>query len=420
MTGSCSSNASKSGVDEREIGREDLQLMLRPRLGERVQVLGVQQSSLLPPGENFACSIYKLDARVNVIGGQEDDEEELHLVAKLYPYDEVIQDVFDFKLFFKKEIFFYDKLVPVLKELADRANEPPLEVAPEFFGFRLSVDPKIERVDEGVVVLMDNLQSKGYYTGNKIEGLDLEHTRATIETLASFHAYNVACKQHRPDFFNNEARAHAVPVPYKAKEDFDLVQLLLDMMFADERLARLRELILKFLGGSEGQREAIEYVAQEPWLSFTHLDFWTNNVLFKKEGAKVVDVKFLDFQNYVYNSPLRDLPYFLCTSTTHEVITGHFNELLDLYYDTFVATLKKLRCDASLFTRESFNRQIKIDARLEFFHNILAIKFFTAEIDKRTYDPSQLEEVVLCSQINKLGLDKWYQIVLTYIEQGWM
>lgn len=210
-------------------------------------------------------------------------------------------------------------------------------------------------------------------------------------------------------------------VPFQqAEEAEDIFGVLFKLMIKDSRLEEHQERIFKLMNPAK-KIEFFTYVAEEPWRSIVHMDFWTNNILYHKDpDGNLDDVKFIDFQNYAYNSPLRDVPYFLCTSTTHEVMTRHFDELLDLYYDTFIDVLKKMKVDVEPFSRDRFDAQLKQDASLEFFHNIMAIKFFTAEVKKETYDSSQLDQVIIFSEPNKLAYEKWYHIVQTYIKQGWL
>lgn len=251
--------------------------------------------------------------------------------------------------------------------------------------------------------------------------MDLQHSQLTIKALARFHALGIACKRHRPTFFADQVLQHAKVVPFVEKPDQpDVFDAMFDMMCRDARIAEHSERLGALILGPDARRTFFEYVAEEPWLSVVHLDFWTNNVLFRKDAqGRPVDVKFIDFQAYAYNSPLRDLPYFLCTSTSREVMTRHFDDLLDLYHETLLDTLRRMQVEVEAFGRKSFEGQLVIDAKLEFFHCILAIKFFCAEMDK-SYDPSQIDSVVIYSNINKRGYDKWYDIIATYMKKGWL
>lgn len=46
---------------------------------------------------------------------------------------------------------------------------------------------------------------------------------------------------------------------------------------------------------------------REPFATIVHKDIWMNNFMVKLENGKVVKIKFVDFQNYTYESPVRDL-----------------------------------------------------------------------------------------------------------------
>jgi hypothetical protein len=239
-----------------------------------------------------------------------------------------------------------------------------------------------------------------------------------IKTLARFHALGIACKHHRPEFFNTEVLAHAKVVPFESCRN--LFDVMYSKLCEDPRIAEHRE-ALDMLLGSKMKSIYFEHVAKEPWLSVAHLDMWTNNILYRKdEEGNLHNIKVIDFQNYIYSSPLRDLPYFLCTSTARDVFFTKIDELLDLYYETFIDILKKMHCDVEPFSRSSFDRQLIIDSSIEFFHSILAIKFFYAQIDVNTYNSSQLESVIINSKLIPSGYDKWYDIVVTYIKRGWI
>lgn len=147
-----------------EISPADLQLLLCAKFGPRLRLLESSSSFLLPPGENFACELFKVRALVR--RDENSPSEELNLVAKAYPFkDAAVRQVFNFTQLFRKEVFFYENIAPVLKDLALEFGEGDFEVAPRSFGSR-----KPEDSDEGVVILMENLKPAGYYTPDKLEG----------------------------------------------------------------------------------------------------------------------------------------------------------------------------------------------------------------------------------------------------------
>jgi hypothetical protein len=171
-----STENSVRNVDNIEIGKKDLQLLLQQKLSKQVLVLKCTTSSLLPPGENFACSIFEVHATFKK--DENAPQEELHLVAKMFPTEDFIKTIFDFSFFFKKEIFFYERLLPALQQLeidfGVRASHT-FDMGPKIFGTRSSVHHDDDVVDESTIILMENLKKNGYYTLDKIKGTVLTH-----------------------------------------------------------------------------------------------------------------------------------------------------------------------------------------------------------------------------------------------------
>lgn len=73
-----------------------------------------------------------------------------------------------------------------------------------------------------------------------------------------------------------------------------------------------------------------------------HGDLWTNNILFKYNENKPIDVIFVDYQMSYYSSPGIDTNYFLCTSPMNEVRESGYNKLVDLYCQTMLETLQSI------------------------------------------------------------------------------
>lgn len=73
-----------------------------------------------------------------------------------------------------------------------------------------------------------------------------------------------------------------------------------------------------------------------------HGDTWVNNLMFKYENGKPIDVIFVDYQMSYYSSPGLDLNYFINTSPHNEIRENQIDEILHVYYDNFSAILKTL------------------------------------------------------------------------------
>ena len=161
-----------NSIGDIKIGKEDLQLLLRSQIGPQCIVVRSSVTGLLPPGENFACLLYRVLAVVKE--HEKSEEEEMDCVAKVYPVEPEILKVFDFSSLFRKEIFFYEKFAPQLKKLEidfGVEEREAFDIVPKLYGVRRSWNGEDdEKVDSGAMILMQNLNSEGYYMLNKLEG----------------------------------------------------------------------------------------------------------------------------------------------------------------------------------------------------------------------------------------------------------
>lgn len=107
---------------------------------------------------------------------------------------------------------------------------------------------------------------------------------------------------------------------------------------------------------------------REPYATLSHRDMWVNNFMVKSEGGKVTKIKFVDFQVYSYESPVRDLIFFLFTSVQIDVLKEHADYFLDFYYKQFIGNLNKLHCPVEEFTREKFMEEIYYNGIYEIAH----------------------------------------------------
>lgn len=118
-----------------------------------------------------------------------------------------------------------------------------------------------------------------------------------------------------------------------------------------------------------------ELVTDETWSTVCHNDFWTNNIMFDPEGR----VKFVDFQSYSFSNIFVEIPYFFFTSLDDDAKLNHLDELLDLYYGTFIATLEKMKVGTGKYSRTEFDKQLARDAVHELVHIAVDLLHFTAD-----------------------------------------
>ena len=239
-----------------------------------------------------------------------------------------------------------------------------------------------------------------------------------LSGLARYHALGIALKHKRPEFFKKAMAQAQVECA-----DFTPLYMGFDVVLEEFREdASLTRDCLPYIEASFNQfriDQQLTVSPSEPWATITHGDFWVNNIMFHQdEQGNVDDVKFVDFQMYNFKSALYELPFFFCSSLDDEAFDRHLDELIGIYYEAFVKELELLGVDASIYTRESFDEELKIQAFNIFPSCALAPKFILLEINEE-HTSENLLGSVFESRCGRRAKNKMRRIVSTYAERGW-
>ncbi|XP_014209232.1 uncharacterized protein LOC106639917 [Copidosoma floridanum] len=426
---------SEAAVKVFQVELRDLESLLRKRL-DFDGLLECSTESLLPPGDNYGSTILKVRAVIkrNKPEKNEEEKEELNLVAKMMPPTDFQRLIFHSSFTFKKETFFYKKLMPAYQQLEREFGVPADEVfdiLPEFYGARFNLksggghgdgddDDEDVLVDDDAVILMQNLKVRGYYMTDRRKGMDLEHARVALKALARFHGLGIAMKHQKPDFFDTmKKRSKCLTID---GVDFEESMAPVLQLFREDPAMSTHQHRLE---AAMRQSSATSWAAvpPEPYSTIIQADFWGNNIMFLKDPdtGRVADVKFVDFQNYLFMSPLRELVFFLATGLEAPVMNDAeaFDGLIDFYHEHFVKTLARMKCDPGPFSRERFDAQLRVDAFEEFPHCPFMLKIMTNEVE-RDAKSSDIRDRMMNTRVNELWLERLRRCVAKYAEKGWL
>ncbi|KAK9300138.1 hypothetical protein QLX08_007063 [Tetragonisca angustula] len=404
----------------KKIVLRDIEPVLRQRIGNHMIIENFSSKSLLPPGENYGSTIFSVE--VELKNKNTEKKENLHLIAKMCPPTEYQRQIFNSSRTFMKEIFMYDTILPAYNKLelecGLKKNEI-FEILPKFYGSRLSLKPDGD-FDDDAVIFMENLKVEGYYNGDRALGYDLEHAEEAVKALARFHALGMAMKQKRPGIFE-VFKMYAKPLQNPEMNTDNLFVTVFDQIKKDPELNPYYERCERVL--SELKPEDIWSDSfREPWTTIIHSDFWVNNMMFRRsEKGKINGIKFVDFQIYLYGSPMRDLIFFLYSSVKNDTTEEQVEDLMDLYYETLVNTLNKMKCNTDKFTKEGFKAKMDEDGEREFIHVAFMIKMLTLdtkEIDD--FDVNKMHSVVVEHTGNQLFQERLRRLVLCFVKRNWI
>jgi len=354
---------------------KNLETLLAQTYGSDFQIYDLEWKPLTDPGENFGSLILA----ININAEQNNKERTLHLVVKLPPRSEYLLEMFDSTVTFKKELEFYSIIAPEFLKLQNENGIPQEDLSiimPNFLGGRLGLkNPQC--FDNQAAIVLENLKYLDYTTKDRIIGLDRIHMYFAIGHLAKLHAMMIALKLQKPEFFKKDV----LPlIQYTmTKSTKDCVVTMIKKAQGDYKCIKEAE---PFLDKIE---KTIEYglhnvvVPQEPWTTYVHNDFWVNNMLFKYDkSGKPINMKIVDFQLSIYEYGVNDLIFFLISSSRKDVLDNHLDDMIDLYYDSFIQCLKSLNVDTDAFPKSQFLEQVKQCAPTKFNQCIMMIQVIQA------------------------------------------
>jgi len=408
-----------SDVESKNDVRELIPL-LQQKYGNVYKIHDVKVDNLVPFGENFSANLHKISAKVENINDSK--FEELHFVGKSSIMSE---KSINWTIIIKKEVHMYTDIMELYaaieeeNDIDEKANIR--NIFPRLCGHRLTLDPAKDEADEDSLILLENVKAQGYYVLDKKIGLDFVHATEAMKALAKFHAVGIATKIKYPSRFERIIEL-ADMYGYTMA---DSAHTMISNCFVEsvKKLAsheKYFDRVKKIVDRRAKEHLKFDAVRHDLWSTIAHYDFWTNNIMFhKNESAGTIDgIKFIDFQAYSYADLFTDIYYFMCTSLNDDTMHNHFDDLLDIYYDTFISVLESLKVDVSVYSKEKFNDQLKKDAWFEMLHCAIALSFFTCDADDDNRD-AHLTKILTFSVGDKYA-KKLEGLLKIYDERGWL
>lgn len=365
----------------------DLYGLLSKTVGENIEVLEQKTALLTAPGEHYGSVMLALEVKIRNGKG---DEEILNLVAKLIPANEMLRLAFDIYVTFRKEVDAYTKSIPALIELQREfcvPEEKIIDIFPKCYGARVNLDENSNEVDEDGVLIFENLKLEGYKTEDRLIGFDLEGARIVVRDLAKFHALPIALKLLKPQVFKDKILPSLIQnkgleqLPEEVGKAFH--ESIMEGAREIEELQPYLERVQKVVDYAAEHPFVLRPPPNEPWGTMSHSDYWTSNtMLLRDENGKPLKNKMVDLQLMTYNSALRDLVFFLFTSVVNSVLDQHYDELIRIYYDSFVDNLKDFDLDLAPFSWEAFQKELAEIGPTEVYHVLVMLKPICTERGK--------------------------------------
>ncbi|XP_058822370.1 uncharacterized protein LOC131683962 [Topomyia yanbarensis] len=279
-------------------------------------------------GENYTSMLYRADVEAVCEDGT---RENLKLIVKAMIIDPTLKS---FSVF-TKERCAYEQLLPTLEQLWANAGTTVR------FGARCwkTVEGDVD------VIVLDDLCVKGYTVADRQKGADMAHVEIFLSKLAMFHAASAV--DYRKNGPINPLYDNGMVQP-ETKPLFDQYLKVVGPVFLASMESwpgheKYHDKMRKNLQGIYEKLLDATSKDDSGFVALCHGDVWTNNHMFSynKSGAPV-DALLLDFQGPYYGSPVQDLFYYIISSTTVELKSNHFDELVQYYQKCLAESLEKL------------------------------------------------------------------------------
>lgn len=394
-------------------------------VGPNAKIINVSSKPLTALGENYGSLMLALEIKLQINNGCT-KHETINLVAKMCPPNEYLKKIFDTLLTFKKEIAVYSSVFPTLKTFQqEQGMKNVIEFFPKCYGARISLNPNSNAVDDDAILLLENLKLSGYQVVDRMKGFDLQTTELLLKDLAVFHAVPLALKQLNSDLFKNTILPHLPKntvfdgISDNAMEA--IINFILKTSTLDERSKKYTDNIVKSMKyGLENYRNP--QPLRETYATINHSDYWVNNTMIKFENNNPIQNKMLDFQLIDYGSSANDIVFFLFSSVQMSVIETHYDNLLQIYYNTFIKTLKEMNCNTTPFTFKLLLEEIDTSAKsTQFFHTMVMLKHILA-LKGKVKELSEIteEDLVADEKVSEEYKEKSVQIIQYFAKKNWI
>ncbi|XP_021705499.1 uncharacterized protein LOC5576660 [Aedes aegypti] len=263
---------------------------------------------------------------------------------------------------FEREPWFYERILPEF-EAYQRAKG--VGERDGFVAYAKSYVAYYKSMDQGTVLVMEDLGRRGFRMYNKLLPLDYNHVKLAMVQLGRFHAVSFAMKRDRQKVYESLKVSNPIVEMFRKNRYCRfLVSESLKLALEIPGLTEMERTVLNQLKDNVlAEFEACLDIGQaEPYTAIVHNDCWINNCMFsyEEDGLHPKELILIDWQLGCCAAPAVELIYlfYLCTDTQFRA--KHFEEMVQLYHQSFGILLRKLGGDSDVdYPYEVLKKQLR-------------------------------------------------------------
>ncbi|KMZ05834.1 uncharacterized protein LOC6729602 [Drosophila simulans] len=286
----------------------------------------------LKPGENYSTIMLRLKFEVEL---KDHTIENVSYMLKT-PHDfEMYREILKKNNMFAVERDVFIQVVPELEQMYKNVG---LEV--KFAAKAYEIDAPDD------YVLLQDLGPLGFRNVDRLEGLDMVHTKSVLKKMAQWHAVSATRIHLKGPYAQNYLQPTYADT---MKENIEQVAETLGKYFLKclplyEGYEEYSEAVHKMQPKIVDLMYAMNTPDPQDFNALNHGDCWTNNIMFKyeDESPEPIETYFVDLQLPKVTSVAYDLIYFLLGSTKFEIQLSQFDYFIKYYHDQLVEHLRLL------------------------------------------------------------------------------
>ncbi|KAL3273769.1 hypothetical protein HHI36_015196 [Cryptolaemus montrouzieri] len=263
-----------------------------------------------------------------------------YFVLKTCKRNKIFREVLCAEAVYARELCLYSNIFPTLESfLKEKFMDGFLDFVPKArFTYNIPYRESI---------ILENLKHQDFRLCQRSSTLNLEHIKLVFETYGKWHGLTMAYRDQCPEKFATLTKNWVdtkvlLWKKFGIYDDFKREFLVTIEMFKDcgrndlVNIYRKLEPHIDSLLSNTGKDDDI--------LCIIHGDCWVNNYMFRYEqleNAKPCEVRFLDFQMALVDSPVLDLSSFFYNVADKNSL-NNLDYLLTIYHESLSKTMKNL------------------------------------------------------------------------------
>lgn len=279
----------------KQVSENNLPAQLLPHLADIAKAEGLVEYTIehepgTKPGDGFmsemiAVTLVGKDANAIADSDKLLTQKRVPLICKMQPTSGTRQEQFSSTTMFEREVFVYNRLVPLLVRL-QRFHKVTEEEG--FYSFPKCYVAAMDVFNDESLIIMEDLRADGYALLDKSKPVRLEEATLFVQQLGRLHGLSFVLRDQRPEVFADflGVKDHFKTLVYSnsAKAMFDsCYDRAIRLLEKPEDVAFMKKLRENW---QQIMMDSVDPLKMGRFGVFGHGDCWNNNLMFKMENVR--------------------------------------------------------------------------------------------------------------------------------------